>query len=90
MNSQAHISKNRGSRLSKSKGSGHLLVQVFYKRREYTKRLEEIGELPRSPSVPLRTGYAQREEPDYYRCNNTGMKELLAGKSLQRELSNVE
>ena len=29
IDSQACIGKNRGSRLSKSKGSGHLLVQVF-------------------------------------------------------------
>ena len=29
IDSQAHIGKNRGSRLSKSEGSGHLLVQVF-------------------------------------------------------------
>ena len=29
IDSQARISKNRGSRLSKSEGSGHLLVQVF-------------------------------------------------------------
>ena len=29
IDSQAYISKNSGSRLSKSKGSGHLLVQVF-------------------------------------------------------------
>ena len=45
MDSQAYIGKNRGSRLSKSEGSGHLLVQVFCKRRECTKRLEEIGGL---------------------------------------------
>ena len=43
MDSQACIDKNRGLRLSKFEGSGHLLVEVFCKRREYTKRLEEIG-----------------------------------------------
>ena len=59
MDSQAHIGKNKGSRLLKFKGSGHLLIQVFHKIREYTKRLEEIGELPRLASVSLRTGYVQ-------------------------------
>ena len=34
IDSQAHIGKNRGSRLSKSKGSGHLLVQVFHKKKK--------------------------------------------------------
>ena len=43
MVSQAYIGKNGGLRLSKSEGSGHLLVQVFHKGRECTKRLEEIG-----------------------------------------------
>ena len=38
------IGKNRGSRLSKFEGSGQVLVQVHHKRRECTKRLEEIGE----------------------------------------------
>ena len=59
IDSQACIGKNRGIRLSKSESSGHLLVQVFGKRRECTKRLEETGGLPRSTSVLLRTGYTQ-------------------------------
>ena len=58
IDNQARIGKNRGSRLSKSKGSGHLF-KYSIKRRECTKRLEEIGGKPRSTSVPLRTGYAQ-------------------------------
>ena len=32
--SQARIGKNRGSRLSKFKGSGHLLVQVFHQKKK--------------------------------------------------------
>ena len=59
MDSQAHIGKNRESRLSKSKGSGHLLIEVFCKRRECTKRLEKIGRLPRPTSIPLGIGYVQ-------------------------------
>ena len=43
IDSQAHIGKNRGPRLSKSEGSGHLLVQVFCKKKNPTKRLKEIG-----------------------------------------------
>ena len=59
IDSQAHIGKNRESRLLKSEGSGHLLVHVFCQKKGSTKRLEEIGGKPRSTNVPLRTGYAQ-------------------------------
>ena len=34
IDSQARIGKNRGSRLSNSEGSGHLLVQVFRQKKE--------------------------------------------------------
>ena len=33
IDSQARIGKNRGSRQSKSEGSGHLLVQVFHQKK---------------------------------------------------------
>ena len=33
IDSQARIGKNRGSRLLKSEGSGHLLVQVFHQKK---------------------------------------------------------
>ena len=33
IDSQGHIGKNRGLRLSQSESLGHLLVQVFYKKK---------------------------------------------------------
>ena len=56
IDSQARIGKNRGSRLSKSEGSGHLLVQVFCQKEGEARG---IGGKPRSTNIPLRTGYAQ-------------------------------